>query len=293
MELLRLVDNEGLAAAHVAARYKRARMLTAIREYAADAMAVRDRQGRTAMHHAAVTLSREDFEQVFGDFVRPHEGNKANVPDADGWTPLHWACKGSDPGVVELLLAGYKHPIRALGYPCARGWTAMDVAVFHRKDDILEFVEKYAIAMDPEWGGPCAPWPPVSVEEAFQGRDDGRSAADIIGQARTQPSPAPVGWEAGVRSGLRSDSKRVVPGVVHPYVRCDDCQCMVSANARTGPCQRPKEASVLTALDPRFYLPSPSTASASSAATTPTSTSASSATGTATKRTTRRATPSN
>jgi ankyrin repeat protein len=67
-------------------------MLTAIREYAADVMAVRDRQGRTAVHHAAVTLSREDFEQVFGDFVRPHEGNKVNVPDADGWTPLHWAC---------------------------------------------------------------------------------------------------------------------------------------------------------------------------------------------------------
>jgi len=31
-------------------------------------------------------------------------GNDPNMPDGDGWTPLHWACYRQQPEMVKLLL---------------------------------------------------------------------------------------------------------------------------------------------------------------------------------------------
>lgn len=273
---LKLVDNEGLAPIHLAARHGKGPLIKAFHALSDDSMSAKDHQGRTAMHHAVRTLSKESLMQIFGDFLTPREGNDVNVPDLDGWTPLHWACRGSRDGVMGMLLSRYKHPIRALRYEGKHGWTAMAIALFHQNHDVVKFIQRRAMAMDPEWNGPQAlspfslPEPPASAEEAFQGRDDGGTESGLPTRV---PTRALVEWERAVRCGLRSDGKIVVPGATQ-YIICDDCNYLVSFlhhAAQNGNINR-------------AHLGSPSTASVSNVGITMTSISVSSATGTTARR---------
>ncbi|KAM0265161.1 hypothetical protein ACHAQJ_000314 [Trichoderma viride] len=216
------VDSEGLTPIHLAARRGNGSLIAAFRAYGDDLISIKDSQGRTAMHHAVRTLSKDSMIQAFGDFLTPSESNQVNIPDFDGWTPLHWACKGSQNGVVEMLLSRYKYPIRVLRYEGKHGWTAMAIAISHDNDDAINVIQRCAMAMDPELDDSYIPSPfslrepPTSVEEAFQGRD----ISDDISVSSYHISTE---WKTAVRHGLRSDGKKVVVGERHRGITCDDC----------------------------------------------------------------------
>ncbi|KAI9856186.1 MAG: hypothetical protein M1813_009203 [Trichoglossum hirsutum] len=82
----------------------------------------RDKQGRNVLHHAA---SGKSGVAVIKRILK--DKNKYDVQDVDGWTPLHWACKGRNPHVVKLLLASGADPT-AKDF---QGWTPRKVAQFH------------------------------------------------------------------------------------------------------------------------------------------------------------------
>jgi ankyrin repeat protein len=96
-------DREGLAPIHHAARHGRSAMIEALRDAGAN-MAATDKQGRTTMHFAVRTMWASQIEDVFGKFLRPGAEHKVNIPDNDGWTPLHWACMINDANLINLLL---------------------------------------------------------------------------------------------------------------------------------------------------------------------------------------------
>ncbi|KAF5975421.1 ankyrin repeat [Fusarium coicis] len=60
-----------------------------------------------------------------------------NVPDYDGWTPLHWACRVDQYEQVHHLinLTKSKDDINAA---TKDGWTPKNIAVFHDAEYVLE-----------------------------------------------------------------------------------------------------------------------------------------------------------
>lgn len=102
-DYLNIKDREGLTPVHHAARLGRAVMVKKLRDVGAD-MTTRDRQGRTAMHFAVMTMWASTVEDIFGAFLCPDAGNKVNISDDDGWMPLHWACMVDDAELINLLI---------------------------------------------------------------------------------------------------------------------------------------------------------------------------------------------
>ncbi|MDP2308946.1 MAG: ankyrin repeat domain-containing protein [Pseudomonadota bacterium] len=80
----------------------------------------RDRQGRTPLHHAALS-GDEDMVRVLLD-----SGADPAAQDANGWSGMHFAARGQKPAVViQLIGAG-----AALDAVDAHGNTALSEATF-------------------------------------------------------------------------------------------------------------------------------------------------------------------
>ncbi|KAL8358563.1 hypothetical protein RB598_003024 [Gaeumannomyces tritici] len=123
-----------------------------------------DYQGRGGQHYAAVSESPQLVEAMspitfFKNNVGPPEDAAAprpdllreavkrltsiyfTAPDADGWTPLHWACRKRDNLVVISYLLDNGADVRAR---TESGWTPRHVAIFHDNggDETLRLLGK-------------------------------------------------------------------------------------------------------------------------------------------------------
>ena len=134
-EHLNVEDDEGMSPIHYAAQRQNPAMVRLLLEHGAK-LNVRDRQGRTPMHHAVRVFLVDDFRDIFGDFLPPSSGEGVNFPDYDGWTPLHWACKGVQERIVKLLLS--HNALDQVHKECIRGWTPWRIAMFHDQEQLLE-----------------------------------------------------------------------------------------------------------------------------------------------------------
>ena len=189
-------DAEGLAPVHHAARFGRKRMIQALHGCGAD-LASKDAQGRTAMHHAVRLMPWQDFAEVFAEFLRPNEENKVNVPDADGWTPLHWACKaGSFPTVCRLLEScdTAEDCKKMILHKGERGWTALAVAQFHcRRNTMMVLAQALGLVIK-------------NIRRNFEFR-----------------LPLMVEKSNAMSEIKPEDIRPVIPGQQNRYISCDDC----------------------------------------------------------------------
>lgn len=91
-------------------------------------LTVTDKQGRNCLHHAA---SNNHYRPRAVTWLL-EQGFDPNTPDRDGWTPLHWAAKcryrrvGLRRTIDILENAGAKFSLESI-----MGWTPNDVALFH------------------------------------------------------------------------------------------------------------------------------------------------------------------
>lgn len=99
-----------------------------------------DDQGRTLIHHAVPHFKVVELANLISNVlkVRGSRPKKLKLRDHDGWTPLHWACKGGDARVVGLLLTAGADPDEA----CNRGWTPKLIAAFHGRKDLMPYWRK-------------------------------------------------------------------------------------------------------------------------------------------------------
>jgi ankyrin repeat protein len=122
-------DDQGRTALHIAAVVGNLDLLKDFLEREPDGLTRKDKQGRTILHHAAARGRQDVVSYILGmkDTATCHD------PDDDGWTPLHWACRGENEEVVRLLLEKGANRFRV----SKNHWTANHVAIFHGQSDLL------------------------------------------------------------------------------------------------------------------------------------------------------------
>ena len=118
---LSLQDAQGRALCHDASVGRSIKFFEILLNLGSD-LTVTDKQGRTCLHHAATS---EYSKHVVAWLLK--RAFDPNLPDRDGWTPLHWAAKCGDAETIECLEdAGAKFSVEKI-----MGWTPDDVAKFH------------------------------------------------------------------------------------------------------------------------------------------------------------------
>ncbi|XDG10036.1 hypothetical protein ABKA04_009651 [Annulohypoxylon sp. FPYF3050] len=90
-----------------------------------------DKQGRNALHHAVTSGVKDLVLKLIKEYPE-----LIDVPDRDGWTPLHWSCKQSSASITELLVEyGAKKQPRTHDR-----WTPLRVAIYHGETGHFEFL---------------------------------------------------------------------------------------------------------------------------------------------------------
>lgn len=90
-----------------------------------------DKQGRNILHHAAVGGMPPLISSILEECP-----DLINVPDSDGWTPLHWAVRDSDTEASQCLIT---HGANKEAKTHDR-WTPRHVAIYHGNSDQLELL---------------------------------------------------------------------------------------------------------------------------------------------------------
>ncbi|KAI5862076.1 ankyrin repeat-containing domain protein [Durotheca rogersii] len=104
-----------------------------------------DKQGRKLLHYAAMS-GEVDMVRILLD-EEPSQLAELDLPDGDGWTPLHWACRSDDNlDIIQILVEKGADVVRETH----DGWTPENIAAFHGANDVEGFVkERIATAATP------------------------------------------------------------------------------------------------------------------------------------------------
>lgn len=125
-----------------------------------------DTQGRTCLHHAAT--GKKGNSSAVPWLLK--EGHDPNLPDRDGWTPLHWAAKTGNAETIAILEhAGAKFSIEFI-----MGWTPDDVAVFHHHK--MSWKTKTALGCGVQTSEPTLEEDTSTASLKADARDVGRQA---------------------------------------------------------------------------------------------------------------------
>ncbi|KAL7800287.1 ankyrin repeat-containing domain protein [Trichoderma ceciliae] len=91
----------------------------------------RDFQHLTGLHYAAISKSETTMFRILELCTKDEIHELVNLKDKDGWTPLHWACRGNNLEVVKTLIDnGATANLRT-----NEGWTPRQIAIFHGVDN--------------------------------------------------------------------------------------------------------------------------------------------------------------
>ncbi len=156
----------------------------------------RDLGGRHSLHFAA-GCGRTNFVKKVLSAYR----DAINDTDADGWSPLHWACRQSRTTTVCLLVErGADKEARS-----RRGWRPIHVVMYHRAmfhypEEVIELIK---------------PSPQVGDEETTS--QSPSLAAELTVEDEVEKFPVLEGKVA----------KSTTDGVDDRY-RCDSCRCISS-----------------------------------------------------------------
>ncbi|KAK4043332.1 ankyrin repeat-containing domain protein [Parachaetomium inaequale] len=158
-------DQEGRLPHHIAALRDNTVMFRKFVAHVSDSppLRTRDYQGRNALHLA---LGQGSVEVI--DRILKRDPEMVHEKDDDGWTALHWACRGQENAALVRRLLEMGADKKEL---TQRGWLPRDVAAFHRCD----FLADVEVANDP------APLPRgMGMHGEIEGRRRVTSAADLV-----------------------------------------------------------------------------------------------------------------
>ncbi|KUI71939.1 Ankyrin-3 [Cytospora mali] len=130
-------DDQGRSAFHIAARRGPWEILQKLFGANEAGNPLPDKQGRTLIHHAAMSENASDFLQILVD--ENIDWDDIDIEDVDGWTPLHWACRQNVN--LEIVKA-----LQRLGADLNRAtgdeWTPLNIALTHDAGDIADYIKE-------------------------------------------------------------------------------------------------------------------------------------------------------
>lgn len=134
-------DSHGRTSLHIAAYQSDWEMIEELRA-AGGELTIKDKQGRTLLHHAAAG----SCASIISECLKDEKLRDLYVEDADGWMPLHWACRSYEStDVVETFV---EHDIDIFK-ATKDGWTPKNIAIFHQADTVALIIEKAAGRNEP------------------------------------------------------------------------------------------------------------------------------------------------
>ncbi|KAL6695896.1 ankyrin repeat-containing domain protein [Trichoderma pleuroticola] len=137
-------DRQGRSAFHMAARRGLWDILKQL--LSADRIDVSpvDNQGRTLLHHVAISGELRPFLYVFKGGEAGRKGtvgwNGGMIKDNDGWTPLHWACRHKDN--IDIVRAFVLLFGADLAEATNDKWTPENIAITHNANKIATFIRQ-------------------------------------------------------------------------------------------------------------------------------------------------------
>ena len=198
-------DAQGITPVHIAAFVGDIDLLQFFMEKNASALRLKDRQDRLPLHYAAAHSRLDIVEFILNSSA--DEGNPmVGAEDIDGWTPLHWACRGAGyerSRVVQFLLrqGAEPGPLKFLG------WRPEHIAIFHgggvKKTIAMLLLEEGT--NDPVNGDEESEMPPdfqagsevdqaaVPPEDRWKTADNDRDDAEDLGPAFAGKFPLRAG----------------------------------------------------------------------------------------------------
>ncbi|KKO97683.1 hypothetical protein THAR02_10212 [Trichoderma harzianum] len=137
-------DRQGRSAFHIAARrgsWDTLKQLLSVDEV--DLSPV-DNQGRTLLHHVAMSGKLRPFLYVFKGEQAGRQGTEdwhgGMIKDSDGWTPLHWACRHKDN--IDIVRAFVLLFGADLAEATNDKWTPENIAITHKATNIATFIRQ-------------------------------------------------------------------------------------------------------------------------------------------------------
>lgn len=142
-----------------------------------------DEQGRNVLHYLVCKGSHETVQKVLED----ERTLDLNVADKDGWTPLHWVCRGYNlygTDIIGLLIQKGSDPLSET----KDGWTPENIAIFHNAARLVDTLQ-------------------ISRPTKRRSGDGTRQSSGL-----EQKEPPRVIWEVGQeQQGYGCDDCRAVP----------------------------------------------------------------------------------
>lgn len=188
-------DSLGRTALHIAA-WQDSRAWETIKEIEGISVdhTVTDKQERTLLHHAA---AGGNFWVIF-ELLEDNPLLNLDVEDADGWTPLHWACRRADnDDVVSILIEHGADVLKST----KDGWTPENVSIFEGVDDYVGLIGAKADERN----------------ELTRGDDAGEKSRTPSSELALEQSSADPG-----------EGRHWKVGMIHEFISCDGCLHEVS-----------------------------------------------------------------
>lgn len=126
-------DAQGRTPIHLAAGYGALQLLKFLLGKCESGLLLSDKQGRLPIHFAAAYAAAPLGLKVIDFMLRDSAGDEAQlarVPDADGWTPLHWACRSYKSGMLSTIERLIQRGADPSATDCL-GWRPEHIAIFH------------------------------------------------------------------------------------------------------------------------------------------------------------------
>lgn len=132
-------DKQGRTAVHWAAIRGSIEDMKLLVKFGAS-VSVSDNFGRTPLHFAVTRDAQEIIRYILDNSSNGSEASNVESADVDGWTPLMWACRGNTPWAARILVDEYKADIRVRSKDAE--WSPLKLARFHDQSDDLAEVLK-------------------------------------------------------------------------------------------------------------------------------------------------------
>jgi ankyrin repeat protein len=226
-ESVNLQDSQGRTALDIAMRQGAYEAVVKLLESKIPKLETRDKQGRGLLHHAVLSRDVDIVAMCMGwdELFKL----SLNVPDLDGWTPLHWACRVDDNVEIIKELVGAEGD-DALMKATNDDWTPESICAFHDSGSTKAFIDERIRSVGKDKGVADDPSSNVSEPGDMASKDEpSKSPEPKAPPEESEESPEPTKPADPDATQKNTNTRRWKVGYRDPSgMICDGCFISVS-----------------------------------------------------------------